>query len=304
MDTLTGIKVFLTVVDLGSFVRTAEYLELSTATVSRHVMHIEHRLGARLLNRNSRTLSVTEPGRVYYARCKSIVDELEATELELVSLGGAPRGTLRITAPSWLASGHMAGMLARFRDRYPEVLVDISFEDRMADLVEEGFDVALRVTEDSSSLGPGLIARALQPITCVMAASHDYLKRNGVPKTPEDLARHDLIAVASLDTWELYGPEGKVEVPARGAQRYRSAAGLVHAVAAGAGIAPLPSVHFEDPAFRNVLVPLLPNYPLKQATIYLVYASRKYLPLKLRAFIDFAVDEASRLRPVALRAAA
>src|ERR1700730_19005920 len=136
MDTLTSIKVFRQVVESGSFVAAAERLDLSTAMVSKHVMHAENRLGVRLLTRTSRTLSLTEPGRVYFERCKTIIEDLEATELELGSLGSAPRGTLRVTCPSWFAGQRMADGLAEFHRHYPEILVDISFEDRLVGLVE------------------------------------------------------------------------------------------------------------------------------------------------------------------------
>src|SRR5258706_300861 len=134
MDTLTSIKVFRTIVETGSFVAAAERLDISNAMVSRHVMHVEQRLGVRLLNRNSRKLSLTEAGTIYFDRCKDILDELEATELELGSLGGAPRGTLRVTAPTWAAGQRWANLLAEYRSRYPEVVVDMSFEDRIVDL--------------------------------------------------------------------------------------------------------------------------------------------------------------------------
>src|SRR6201993_5468550 len=125
-----SIKVFRTVVELGTFVAAAERLDLSTAMVSRHVMHVEERIGVRLLNRNSRTLSLTEAGAVYFERCKTILDDLEATELGLGSLGTVPRGTVRLTCPSWFARQVLADNLAEFRRRYPEIVIDVSFEDR------------------------------------------------------------------------------------------------------------------------------------------------------------------------------
>ena len=208
MDTLTSIRVFRQVVESGTFVAAAERMDLSTAMVSKHVMQVEKRLGVRLLNRNSRTLSLTEPGRVYFERCKTILEDLEATELELGSLGTAPRGTLRITCPSWFASQRMADNLAEFRRRYPEIVVDVSFEDRHVDLVEEGYDLALRVVRDGA-LVPGLIARPLRTMAFFIAASREYLKRNGAPESPEDLARHDFVAVGNLDSLQLMGPKGK-----------------------------------------------------------------------------------------------
>jgi DNA-binding transcriptional LysR family regulator len=131
MDTLTGIKVFLQVVESGSFVGAADRLEVSTAMVSKHVMSVEQRLGVRLLNRNSRALSLTEPGRIYFERCKVILDDLEETELELGALGSTPRGTLRVTCPSWFASQRLANLLAQYRARFPEIVVDVSFEDQL-----------------------------------------------------------------------------------------------------------------------------------------------------------------------------
>jgi DNA-binding transcriptional LysR family regulator len=299
VDTLTSIRVFRQVVESGTFVAAAERMDLSTAMVSKHVMHVEKRLGVRLLNRNSRTLSLTEPGRVYFERCKTILEDLEATELELGSLGTAPRGTLRITCPSWFASQRMADNLAEFRSRYPEIVVDAAFEDRLVDLVEEGYDLALRISRDGA-LSPGLIARPLRTISFFIAASGEYLKRNGTPESLEDLARHDFVAAGNLDSIQLTGPKGKIEVPLRIVLRYRSMSGVANAVAAGIGLAVLPDLLFEDPTFTDVLKPVLKDWPLQQPKLHAVYVSRKHLPLKIRAFIDFVQEVASRIKPPTL----
>ncbi|MGH3026569.1 MAG: LysR family transcriptional regulator, partial [Gaiellaceae bacterium] len=182
MDTLTGIKVFLQVVESGSFVAAADRLDVSTAMVSKHVMSIEQRLGVRLLNRNSRTLSLTEPGRIYFERCKVILDDLEETELELGTLGSTARGTLRVTCPSWFAGRRLARLLAEYRARFPEIVVDVSFEDRFVDLVEDGYDLALRVTPGLESLPAGLIARPVRSLPFLVAASREYLTRVGAPE--------------------------------------------------------------------------------------------------------------------------
>jgi DNA-binding transcriptional LysR family regulator len=297
VDTLTSIRVFRQVVESGSFVAAAERMDLSTAMVSKHVAHVEKRLGVRLLNRNSRTLSLTEPGSVYFQRCKTILDDLEATELELGSLGTAPRGTVRITCPSWFARQRLADTLGEFRLRYPEITVDVSFEDRVVDLVEEGYDLALRVAREGS-LAPGLIARPVRPVPFFIAASRDYLKRRGVPKSPEELADHDFVAIGNIDAISLTGSQGKIEVPLRVALRYRSMAGVANAVAAGIGLAPLPDILFEEPEFNGILTPVLTDYPIQGPTLYMVYVSRKYLPLKIRAFIDFLAD---RIKPAELK---
>ena len=294
MDTLASLKAFRQVVESGSFVAAAERLDLSNAMVSKHVMSLEARLGVRLLNRNSRTLSLTEPGRVYFERCKAILDDLEAAELELGSLGTTPRGTLRITAPSWAAGQRLADLLMQYRRQCPDVVVDMSFEDRLVDLVEEGYDLAVRAAPTPDSLPPGLIARPLRPASFYVAASREYLKRHGVPRTPEDLSQHSFVAVGNLSSMLLAGPEGPLEIPIQVVLRYRSMAGVANAVAAGIGLAPIPAIVFEDPVFKHVLVPVLMDYPLRRAMLYLVYVSRKHVPLKIRSFIDFMVTAVSQ----------
>src|SRR5271155_3461039 len=219
VDTLTSIKVFRQVVESGSFVAAAVRLDLSTAMVSKHVMHLEKRLGTRLLNRNSRTLSLTEPGRVYFDRCKTILEDLENTELELGSFGNSPRGTLRVTVPTWFANRRMTEFIAIYRSRYPEVLLDIAFEDRVVDLVEEGIDVGVRVT--SGSLAPGLVARPVRRLFFPISASRDYIRRRGAPTSPADLVNHECAGLAGLDSWPLIGPEGRIDVPVHPVIRFR-----------------------------------------------------------------------------------
>ena len=138
-----------------------------------------------------------------------------------------------------------------------------------------------------------------RPVT----ASREYVKRKGAPKSPEDLARHDLVAVGNVNSWMLTGPKGKVEVAVRGVQRYRAMAGVVNAVAAGTGIAPLPSIYFDEPEFQDILVPVLGDYRLREAMLYLVYVSRRYVPLKLRALIDFLIEYSSKFPEIKLPAA-
>jgi DNA-binding transcriptional LysR family regulator len=210
-------------------------------------------------------------------------------------LSTVPRGTLRISCPSWFAQQRFADLVAGLRRQWPEILIDVSFEDRLVDLVEEGFDLALRVTSKTDSFSPGLIARPVRPLPHYGVASREYLARHGAPRSPEDLAQHDCVAVGNTDRWVFTGPNGRNEVPVRVVTRYRSLAGVANAVAAGVGLAALPGIVFEDPAFKDVLVPVLSEYPLESPTLYVVYASRKYLPLKIRAFIDFVFESISRI---------
>jgi DNA-binding transcriptional LysR family regulator len=297
MDTLRSIRIFRQVVDSGSLSGAAERLDISVAMVSKHVMSIEQRLGVRLLNRTSRSLSLTEPGSVYFERCGSILDELQATELELGSQSGIPRGTLRITAPNLAAGRWLADLLAEFRHRYPQVLVEVSCEDRFVNLVEAGYDLALRIALSRDSLPGACIARPLRRTAFYLAASREYVERRGMPSTPEDLPEHDFIAVGNLlDSLPGLTSNTGASGPLRVVLRYRSMDGVANAVSAGIGIAPVPAALFEDPLFKDVMVPILPGYPLQQATLYALYVSRRFVPLQLRMFVDFIAES---LGPVA-----
>jgi DNA-binding transcriptional LysR family regulator len=300
VDTFIAIRVFRQVVESGSFVTAAERLEMSTPMVSRYVAQLEQRLRVRLLNRNSRTLSLTDAGRLYFERTKAILEDLQDTELELGALNNAPRGMLRITCQSFSASQRLADLLAEYRQRCPEVFIYVSFEDMEVDLVEEGFDIAIRTTHDMASIAPGLIARAVRPTRQVIAASRGYLERRGVPQSPADLQRHDFVGVADANSLSLTGPDGAVAVDMRVVVRFRSSICVANAVAAGIGLAPLPVFYFDDPAFKNKLVPVLEAYPLQEGTLYLAYASRKHVALKIRSFIDFFVEKISSPRPDSL----
>jgi DNA-binding transcriptional LysR family regulator len=293
MDTLTSIKVFRQVVESGSFVAAGERLDLSTASISKHVMSVERRLGVRLLNRNCRKLSLTEPGRVYFERCKNILEDLHATELELACLGSKPRGTLRVSLPSFAGGRRVADLLAEHHRLYPEVLVDASFEDRFVDLIEEGFDLALRVTSNSESLSPGLVARPIRPAMFYLVASHEYVRRHGLPEVPEELAHHDFVAVGDLSSLSLLGSNGRTNIPLHVVLRYRSMSEVANAIAAGIGIGAVPALIFEHPAFKDMLTPILPTCPVREAMLYVVYASRKFLPLKVRTFVDFIIESLS-----------
>jgi len=190
----------------------------------------------------------------------------------------------------------MADLLADYRQRYPEVVVDMSFSDRFVDLVADGYDLAIRSTADE--LPGGLIARPLRPMSFVFAASKEYLKRCGVPQSPEDLANHDCIMIGNGDSWPLKGPNGNIEAPARVVLRFESmSVALTHAVCAGIGLAPLPRMAFEDPMFNDTLCPILTQHPLRHFHQYAIYVSRKHLPLKIRTFEDHLIEYTHIPRP-------
>ena len=289
MDTLLSMKVFRQVVESGSFVGAAERLSLSTAMTSKRLMLLEKHLGTRLLNRSTHSLSLTESGKLFFERCKVILEEIDEAESAVGAVSGVPRGTLRVTAPSWAATRQVVDLVAAYRQRYPEVVVDLSFEDRFVDLIEEAYDLAIRATSDP--LPAGLIARPLRPVPFVIAASRNYLKRYSVQQSPEDLAQHDSIMIGNGESWHLADPSGNIEVPARVVLRFGSMTiAVAHAVCAGVGLAALPRIIFEDPMFKDALCPVLTKHPLRHPHLYALYVSRKHLPLKIRTFIDYLIE--------------
>jgi DNA-binding transcriptional LysR family regulator len=259
-------------------------------------MLLEKHLGTRLLNRSTHSLSLTESGKLFLERCKVILEEIEEAESAVGLVSGVPRGTLRVTAPSWAATRQVVDLVATYRQRYPEVVVDLSFEDRFVDLIEEGYDLAIRATSDPPPAG--LIARPLRPVPFVIAASKEYLQRCGIPQSPEELPQHDSVIVGNRHSWHFTGPRDNLEIPARVVLRFGSmSVAVAHAVCAGIGLAALPRTMFEDPVFKEALCPVLTKYPLRHPQLYAIYVSRKHLPLKIRTFIDQLIEFTHIPRP-------
>ena len=296
MDRLTSIKVFRQVVESGSFVRAAERLDLSTAMVSKHVKALENRLRVRLLNRNSHRLCLTQPGKFYFERCKDILRELQETELELESLNSTPRGTLRIAFCDRCIPGlGLAGVLAEYRRRWPEVVLDISYVDRPVNLVDDSYDLAFRIVSEDR-LPPEIVARRVRPVPFRLVASQAYLERNGIPKAPADLVRHDFVTAGDLESLWLEGAKGTIEIPLRVALRCRTLADVAITVAGGMGMALLPAALCSDPAFAAGLRSVLTEFQLKESTLYLLHPGRKHLSFKARAFTDLVLESGARTR--------
>jgi DNA-binding transcriptional LysR family regulator len=290
MDTLVSMKVFRQVVDSGSFVAAAERLDMSTAMASKHVMHLERRLSARLLNRSSRHLSLTDAGTVYYDQCRELLDNLEETEAAVGHAAVAPRGVLKVTAPVWFGNARFTRLLADYRVRYPDVTLDMNLNDRIVDLVEEGFDVALRVTAKPS---PALFARRLMSMRFALVAAPAYLADHDRPQVPRDLTTHATIGYAyspSGDQWEFEGPRGGVSVRIVPAMRSNNTMLTYQMVLAGMGVSALPPWLIHDDVQAGRLVTLLPDYALPAAALYAVYTSRRFLAPKLRTFVDFLAE--------------
>ncbi|MFZ4877961.1 LysR family transcriptional regulator [Janthinobacterium sp. Mn2066] len=297
MDTLRSMRVFRAVVELDSFVRASERLNLSPAMVSKHVMHLERHLGARLLNRSSRHLSLTESGKVYFEQCREMLDNLDEVEATVGRTTVVPRGMVRLSAPVWFANPIFTRTLAAYRTRFPEVTFDVDLSGRVVNLVEEGFDLALRVWQPAAQTpAANLIARPIGSIEFHLVAAPSYLARAGRPHAPQDLARHAMISyslLASGNELRLDGAQGRETVKFQPVLQSNNES-LLHAAALDAmGIALLPSWQTDADLAAGRLERLFDNYGLAGGTVYAVYTSRRYLSSKVRTFIDFLAEEGS-----------
>lgn len=289
-DLLDGIAVFVSVVNAGSFTSAARALGHSTSYVSKEISRLEKRLGSRLLNRTTRTISLTDAGRAYYERCSQVVIDAENSERSINQLQEKPSGLLRINAPASFASKELFAVLSQFMHRYPSVKLEVELNDRLIDVVAEGYDVVIRVGEIKDS---NLVARKFTSSKGVVVASPDYLKRKGCPKQAEDLTRHDCIAYSLLPTptqWFFYknGVRSSVTVDPRAI--CNSAALEVAMVVQGIGITRLPLFTCEQEVASGDLQIILEDYDQIKYDVYAVYPHRQYLTAKVRAFVDFIVD--------------
>jgi DNA-binding transcriptional LysR family regulator len=286
MDALTSLRVFREVVDAGSFVKAAERLDISTAMTSKHVANLEHQLGVRLLNRTTRHLSLTEAGSVYFEQCSEALDILQAAEAAVGAQTAHPQGVLKVTAPGWFATRKFADLLVAYRERYPEVLIDLRLENRFVDLVEEGYDMALRATSEPS---PSLIVRPLCKVPFMLTGEPGYLERHGTPRHPADLDRHRLIlpTYTNIETVELSGPDGTFTVKNQAVFKTNDTSMSLQLVRAGLGLAYFPEWIVAPELTAGNLVRVLPEYTAFSPSVYAVYTSRKYMTTKVRTFIDF-----------------
>lgn len=286
MDTLTSLKVFAAVAELRSFSGAAERLDLSAAMTSKHVQHLERRVGARLFNRTSRSVSLTEAGTAYFRRVQGLLDGLEEVEALIGDATVRPKGELRISVPVWLANPRFVGALAEYQRLYPEVVLNLDLEGRLVNLVDEGFDLALRgarVIDDS------LIARKLGDIPFRLVASPGFLDRIGRPQAIDDLIGQPLAAYgpfAGDGVVPLSFTEKPASVQFRPVLRSGNETVLMLAVGAGIGYGMLPMPMVEEELATGRLELVLPEIVMPSAPIYAVYPNRSYLPAKVRTFLD------------------
>lgn len=291
MDRLRAFEVFVAVVARQGFARAAEALDTSPANVTRYIAELEAHLGTRLLNRHSRKLSLTDSGQALYERARSILDEVAEAEALSASSTLQPRGRLRVNAPVSFGILHLAPLWPKFLKKYPEVELEVSLIDRVVDLVEEGFDLGIRISRTGSTAH---IARKLAASRNIVCAAPGYLRQHGRPKSPADLADHACIGYtfsATGDDWHLFdahGLEHVVKVPS--VMRANNGDTARAAALAGVGVIWQPSFLVGDDLRAGRLVPLLPGYRMADIDILAVYPSRRHLSAKVRVMIDFLAD--------------
>jgi DNA-binding transcriptional LysR family regulator len=294
MDRFQEMTVFAAVVDAGSFVGAADALDMSKAAVSRYVAELEERLGVRLLHRTTRRLSLTDEGERFHMRCRELLGELEEAEAEITSRTGKASGQLKVSAPVSFGLLHLAPLWAGFMAHHPDVTLDVTLSDRMVDLVEEGFDVAVRIARLPSS---SLVSRPLSSSRLVLCASPRYLKAHGRLTHPSQLRDHTVFAYSLLssgETWEFDGPEGHVAVKVQPRLRTNSGDTCRAVALQHAGIIIQPSFLIADDLRSGALVEVMPQWRSLEFGIYALYPSRKHVAPKVRLLIDFLVAALKR----------
>jgi DNA-binding transcriptional LysR family regulator len=287
MDRFNNMANFVEVVNQGGFTAAADKTGLSRAQISKSVMQLEAHLGTRLLNRTTRRVSLTEIGRIYYERCVAILSDVEEIEGIVGEQTAKPHGTLTVSAPTSFGILHLNEVIPEYLKQYPEVRISLSLSDRFIDVVAEGFDLVLRIAalEDSS-----LIARRIAPCRRVLCASPEYLKENGSPQVPQDLAVHPCLVYsneAKPDSWTLHGPKGAESIKVNGPVCADNGDILKAAAVNGLGVALLPTFIVGPELRAGRLRQVLPEFCPPEISVYAVFPSRRYLSAKVRTFVDF-----------------
>lgn len=291
MDRLAAMTAFARVAESRSFSEAARRLRSSKSVISRQVMALESDLGARLFHRTTRSLTLTEAGQGYYERVSRILADVEEANLSVTRLQAAPRGRLRVNAPMSFGIRHLAPAIPDFLALHPEVEIDMSMSDRFVDLVEEGYDVAVRIGRLTDS---ALVARRLAPLRRVVCASPAYLAAKGVPQTPADLAAHDCLSysnMAASDEWSFVEADGRpVSVAVRGRLHVNNGDTLRIAALSGLGLVTQPTFIVGADLQAGTLVGVLSDYVAQDGAVYAVYPHSRHLSPKVRAFVDFLAE--------------
>ncbi|RJF87666.1 LysR family transcriptional regulator [Oleomonas cavernae] len=298
MDRLRAYEIFATVVSTGGFARAAEALNTSPANVTRYVSELEAYLGTRLLNRTSRRVSLTEGGQALYERSKSILDDVAETEALVSAATLRPQGRLRVNAPLSFGVLHLAPLWPRFLDRYPAVELDVALFDRVVDIVDEGFDLAIRISRAGSTTH---IARRLAVSRNIVCASPGYLARHGTPMVPDDLRGHACVGytyASTGDEWHLLDAVGVDHAVKVNYVMLTNNGDTARAAAiAGRGIIWQPTFLIGEDLRQGRLVPLLPGFRMPDIDVQAIFPSRRHLSAKVRVMIDFLAEAFAGVPP-------
>lgn len=290
MDLLDSMQIYILAVEKGSLSAAAAASGISATMAGNHLRTLEKRLGAQLLHRTTRRQHLTAFGEEYYARCREILRLVAETDALAQNQQLAPSGQLRITAPVTFGTEALMPVLSTYLDRYPDVSVDLVLNDRVVDLLEEGFEAAIRIGPLPDS---ALIARPLTPYRLMVCASPAYLARRGTPQKPADLTGHECVAFspAAVKEWRLAGEDGMCRVPVSGRLQVNNGQALRMAALHGLGIVLQPSFQLAPEVRAGRLVQLFPDYELPSRPMNVVYPPDRYRSPKLRSFVDFLLEQ-------------
>ncbi len=291
MHEIGAIPIFVAVVEKGGFTAAADRLGISKSAVSKRITQLEARLGVQLLFRSTRRISLTEAGERYFEHAVEAFAAAKEAEDAVAQLQGAPRGRLRLNAPMSFGRLHIASLIPEFLKRFPEIKIDIVLDDRVVDLVDGGFDIAIRVAVLRDS---AMIARKLAPCHNVLVAAPDYIAKHGEPQGPADLLNHNCLHhpyLAGPHEWTFSGPGEPITVETAGNYQVNNSEALLEAVIGGSGIGRLPTFIAGPAIGSGRLVRLLEQYSMPSQTIYAVFPERRHLPAKVRVFVDFTIEK-------------
>jgi DNA-binding transcriptional LysR family regulator len=289
-NTLAGLTAFVAVVEARTFAAAAQRTGVSKGTISKRISALEDRLGVRLINRTTRRMSLTEAGVALHARCVRILADLDEAERSVADLHALPRGTLRLSAPMSFATLHLADAIPAFMAGCPDLKIDLVLNDRMVDLVEDGFDLGVRIATLADST---LVARKIAPSRRVVAAAPDYWARHGKPQHPDDLSGHSCLLYAYLanpSDWPFQGPEGPFSVHVTGPYAANNGEILCAAAVAGCGVSYAPTFILGEQIANGRLETALEAFEPPEQGIYAVYPQNRHLSAKVRLFVDFLVE--------------
>ncbi|OZG75206.1 LysR family transcriptional regulator [Hahella sp. CCB-MM4] len=287
MEHFSAIPVFVAVIESGSFSSAGKRLGITKSAVSKRISQLEEGLGVRLLHRTTRRLSLTEAGEQYYDYAQRALGLAREGEDAITRLQGRPQGTLRINVPMVFGRLHIAPVVPQFLLENPDIKLDMIMEDRMVDLVDGGFDMAIRIGHMPDS---SLVQRRLAPCRSVLCASPGYVARHGSPMTPQDLANHNCMTYSYFrggSEWTFKGPEGPIKIKPSGNYQVNNSEAIRNGLLAGLGICQMPTFIVGPDLVSGTLIPLLEAYPLPLHAIYAVFPQRRFLPAKVKVFIDF-----------------